>query len=360
MSLKLSDFWTWQGRVGRAKYAILGIVLFAVKHNIDRIIATLFGYGWTVLNYWIFIGSEGIEKIDERVAVLYAVLLVAALPFIYVGVVLTIRRLRDAGWPRWFVLFFFLPFLNLFFFLILSIVPSTPEISQWSFKDRYYSSIRRFIPESEFGSAALGVIATTVLAVLIVLLGTIGLGNYGWGLFVGIPFFLGLNSVLIYGIHRPRSFGRCVLVASLSMVIVAFLLLGLAIEGMICVAMAAPLAFPITIFGGIIGYILQQRTAPPSHTLRVVSLVFLVMPAFVLLENAMIASTPQYEVTTSVVVKASPEQVWQHVIAFAELPPPTDLLFQTGIAYPTRARLDGQGVGAVRHCIFSTGEFIDR
>ena len=83
------------------------------------------------------------------------------------------------------------------------------------------------------------------------------------------------------------------------------------------------------------------------------------MPGFVLLENAMIGPPPRFEVTTSIVVKASPPQVWQHVVAFAELAPPTDLLFQTGIAYPTRAKLDGQGVGAVRHCVFSTGEFIE-
>ena len=34
-----SDLWSWRGTVGRGKYAAVGLVLFAVKHNLDRLIA---------------------------------------------------------------------------------------------------------------------------------------------------------------------------------------------------------------------------------------------------------------------------------------------------------------------------------
>jgi hypothetical protein len=34
-------------------------------------------------------------------------------------------------------------------------------------------------------------------------------------------------------------------------------------------------------------------------------------------------------------------------------------IFHTGIAYPIRARLSGEGVGAVRTCEFSTGAFVE-
>lgn len=33
--------------------------------------------------------------------------------------------------------------------------------------------------------------------------------------------------------------------------------------------------------------------------------------------------------------------------------------FRAGIAYPVRARIWGRGVGAVRHCEFSTGPFVE-
>ena len=38
---------------------------------------------------------------------------------------------------------------------------------------------------------------------------------------------------------------------------------------------------------------------------------------------------------------------------------PNDWLFRTGVAYPIRARIEGTGVGAVRHCEFSTGAFVE-
>jgi hypothetical protein len=64
-------------------------------------------------------------------------------------------------------------------------------------------------------------------------------------------------------------------------------------------------------------------------------------------------------VTTQIVVDAPPMVVWRNVIAVDELPPPRELVFRVGIAYPTQATLDGEGVGAVRRCTFTTGDFIE-
>jgi hypothetical protein len=38
---------------------------------------------------------------------------------------------------------------------------------------------------------------------------------------------------------------------------------------------------------------------------------------------------------------------------------PTDLMFRAGIAYPTHATIIGTGRGAVRHCVFNTGTFVE-
>jgi hypothetical protein len=51
--------------------------------------------------------------------------------------------------------------------------------------------------------------------------------------------------------------------------------------------------------------------------------------------------------------------VWRHVVAFPPLPPPRDLLFRAGVAYPQRAEIAGRGVGAIRRCVFSTGAFVE-
>jgi hypothetical protein len=66
-----------------------------------------------------------------------------------------------------------------------------------------------------------------------------------------------------------------------------------------------------------------------------------------------------HEVRSSVIVEAPPDQVWPHVVAFREIPPPGDWIFRAGVAYPIRARIDGTGVGAVRYCVFSTGSFVE-
>ena len=302
---------------------------------------------------------ESLTSLHPNATKFYATLLATALPFIWLGVVLTVRRLRDANLPLWLVLLFFLPFINLLFFLVLSLIPSASTDTVRQQRPRFYTSFKRAIPDNEIGSAALGVAATVVFAVLLTTLSTEALKNYGWGLFVGIPFFLGVNSVLIYGIHRPRSLGRCLLVALLSMALTALSLFFLAVEGVVCLIMALPLAVPISVFGGFIGYLLQQRESTASPSLRVVSLLFLLIPGLVMLESSISADSPLYEVKTSVIIGAEPQRVWKQLIAFAELRPPTETLFKTGIAYPIRAEIEGSGVGAVRHCVFSTGEFVE-
>ena len=122
-----SDLWSWRGTVGRGKYAVVGLVLFALKHNLDRLIALSYGRRWSLFNYWVFDEPGGVAGVRQLNPGLYAALVAAALPFVWVGVVMTIKRLRDAGLPLWLVVFFFAPFLNLFFFLLLSVIPSRSQ-----------------------------------------------------------------------------------------------------------------------------------------------------------------------------------------------------------------------------------------
>ena len=46
--------------------------------------------------------------------------------------------------------------------------------------------------------------------------GTHVLRDYGWSLFVGLPFSMGFLSVLVYGFHGPQRLGSCVKVALLA------------------------------------------------------------------------------------------------------------------------------------------------
>ena len=356
MNWKIFDVWSLHGRVGRGRYLATGLVLLAVKYNIDRLLAAAFGYSWSIFNYEYFDVPGSIVGLTSRDARFYGVLLLVALPFVWSGTVLTLRRLRDADWPLWLVLLFFLPFLNLIFFIILASVPSNQSPQRGL---KFSLRIGRLIPESELGSALFGILITAILAALTVVFSAEGLGNYGWGLFVGIPFFLGLNSTVIYGYHRPRTIGRCLLVSMLSTALVGMALFALAMEGVICLVMALPLGLILALFGGCIGFVIQQRQTFPANTLHVASVAFLLMPGLILLEHVVGESPALYEVKTSVVINSNPETVWAHVVSFSELPPPAETMFKTGIAYPIRADIRGKGVGAVRHCVFSTGDFVE-
>src|SRR6185312_2907196 len=90
------------------------------------------------------------------------------------------------------------------------------------------------------------------------------LNQYGWGLFVGLPFCIGLTSSLIYSYHQYRKWAECIAVALLSMGIAGLVLLIVAFEGVICLIMAAPVLGVLSIVGGTLGYGVQfHRNAVP-------------------------------------------------------------------------------------------------
>jgi len=363
------NVFTWSGRIGRARYLGSGLILLALKHNIDRLVAASLGYPWGIFNYWIFQKPEvfrnsyrpqqsvSIMELTPEDAGFCLVIVLFALPFIWAGITLTLRRLRDAELPLWLVALFFIPFINLIFFVVLAAIPSRQ--SRETEEPKIPAHVGRFIPESKFGSAIFGILVTTFLAVVETVFSANGLGNYGWGLFVGIPFFLGLNSSLICGFHHRQTLARCLGVATISTLLVGLALFMFAVEGIICLVMALPLALVIALFGGFIGFLIQDQGYYPADSLRVVSVGILLIPGLILLEHAIGPTPPVYEVKTSIVIKADPETVWTHVVSFSQLPPPTEAMFKTGLAYPIRAEMHGQGVGAERHCVFSTGAFVE-
>ncbi|HEV2022522.1 MAG TPA: SRPBCC family protein [Terriglobales bacterium] len=356
MRLRLSDLWSWQGTIDRGPYAVWGVLLFAFKHNLDRVVASwVFKEPWGIFNYLLPGAASSLLDLPRSERLFFAVMVAMALPFIWSGVALTLRRLRDAGLPLPMVALFFVPVLNLFFFVILSFAPPRPAI-ETSAAVRGQSWLDRVIPKSTLGSAAVSVLLTLPITVFLTVVGAEFFRNYGWGLFIGLPFGMGLISVLIHGYQRPRSFPSCILVALTSVTLAGVALLALALEGVVCLIMAAPLAIPLALMGGMIGYVIQRRRLEPSP---VMAAILLALPGLMGLEHAAAPQPRMLQVTSSVVVNASPEQVWRNVVSFSELPPPDEWVFQTGLAYPMRAEIQGTGVGAERHCVFSTGAFVE-
>jgi len=359
--MRVADLWRWDGRVSRAAYATVGLIGVAVKHNLDRLIASSFlGYK-NSFNYWAPLGKAArLDHLSNIEVKFLATLLLVLIPFISVGVAMTVKRLRDADQPVWLATLFFVPFINLLFFLVLCALPPQ-ERSQESEGAPWPGphGIDRFIPHTKIGSAALSIVVTTVLGFGFVLMGTLVIGAYGWGLFVALPFCLGMFSVLLYSFHEPRQWFACMSVALLPVALVGAALLLVAVEGVICLLMAAPFAVVLAALGGALGYAIQARHWRPKQAPAMFSILILLIPASFGVERAAALRPPMYKVRTAIEVNAPPEKVWSQVVAFAEIPPPKELLFRAGIAYPIRAEISGHGVGAVRRCIFSTGPFVE-
>ena len=356
---KLQSFWSrmfsWKGQVDRGFYALSGLVLFIIKWNIDRLLgAYFFDAQWMPYQY-LFPGPEfaGVLLELERDTFLL-LLLGSALPFIYVGVILTVKRLRSIGVPSFLAALFFVPFINLLFFAMLSFLPEKgdngrgSEISPPSF-------LKRVVPQAPRANFFFSIWVSALLCLLLLVVSVQVISSYGWGLFVGIPFVLGMISVLIHCIHERRSFWQCIAVSSAACALCGVCIMLFAIEGLICLVMSMCLTVPLAILGGVVGYFMQAS----YYSNRVPPVLLLALLPLMGFEKWESPEPVQFAVTSTVEIDAPVETVWQNVVSFSELPPVEDWIFRTGIAYPLRAEIKGAGVGAVRHCVFSTGAFVE-
>jgi uncharacterized membrane protein YhaH (DUF805 family) len=362
MAKQFVDMWRWQGTINRKSYAIAGCSAFVLKYFLDKFVAfAFFGRQWFLWSYWQPLGPDArLNAIPSDTHAFVAMLMVLALPFIWLGVTLTVQRLRDAVKPLWLVVLFFVPVINLLFFLLLCTMEShavtrQQEAAPWP----ETRALDRWIPRSTMGAAAASIGITILIGSMFTVLGTQLLESYGWGLYVALPFCLGLFSVLVYSYHEPRSYGSCMMVSLAPIALIGGVLIVVAIEGLLCILMAAPFAFALAALGGTLGYTVQAAYWLNKGTPVMMSIVLLFTPAIQGIEHLVKLQAETFEVRTAIEVNASPEKVWRQVVAFAEIPPPKELLFRAGIAYPIRAEISGHGVGAVRHCIFSTGPFAE-
>ena len=362
MKTSFADLWRPSGAVDRGTYALAGLLGFALKHNLDRLVA---GYGfhrpWTLFNYWVPVRDVArITELRGAEAVFLGTMVALSLPFIWVGVILTLKRLRSASLPSQLVALFFVPFLNLAFFLVLCLLPARERSSvEHTAQGEKESFVNRLIPDSALGSAALSILVTVPFGLGLALLASQVLANYGWGLFVALPFAMGFAAALIYGARQPRRLGGCVGVACLSTALLGVALLALAFEGVICLIMAVPIALPLAAFGGICAYGVQRRRWLRNDAPVFLSALLIFVPSVEWVEHAVAAPSPVFVVRTAIEIHAPPEQVWKQVVAFSEIPSPREWMFRAGIAYPIRAEIRGTGPGAERHCVFSTGAFVE-
>jgi hypothetical protein len=326
--------WQLQGTVGRATYALGGLLAFGLKFGIDWSVAHyIFHRPWSLLNYWYLLGAG----MPTAMAV---TLIAIAIPFVWFGITMTLLRLRDVGAGPLLTTGFFVPVFNVGLFALLSLLPPG------SFKQRHEPGRERAIE-----SALIAVLLTALFVMPVAALSIYFFELYGIGLFVGLPFCIGFIAALVYARRAPGSKVRPWITAYAAMLLVGGVVLAVRWEGVVCLVMVLPLALGEVALGVLFANAVCNRTRLAHASMIIPAL----LPLMIAGEASMKPAAPLYEVRSSIEVDAPPAVVWKNVIEFPEITEEPELIFRAGIAYPLRARI----VGRTRYCEFTTGAFVE-
>jgi uncharacterized membrane protein YhaH (DUF805 family) len=358
MTSTFGSLWRWEGKVSRGTYALIGIICLAIKHNLDRFIAYKFGYRWGISTYFDPLDRAAqFSPFSASEKVFLAILLITALPFIWIGITMTVKRLRDAGQPLWLTLLFFAPIINLLFFGLLTVLPSRQADSPATIAGGRASYLSSYWPTARTGSAAAAVVLTALLGVVTTWGALRFVGNYGLTLFISLPFVMGYLSVLIYSRTQEVDSNDVAGIVSLSLLLTGLGITAIAVEGLICLLMAAPLAWLLAMFGGLLAMLIHGRANSPEPNPSMFAVLLVSLPILFGAKHAAPPPVPRFQVDTTTEIAAPPEVVWKRLIQFPPLPVASELPFRLGISYPIEARITGEGLTADRECLFSTGSF---
>lgn len=205
---------------------------------------------------------------------------------------------------------------------------------------------------------ALSIIAPALIGLVGTYFAVKVLESYGWTLFLGLPILVSFISALIFRRTGSSTWGSSYGTSLLSILFLGCLILLFAIDGLICLLMALPLAAVLALIGSSFGYLLGKRLSSGVAGVAPVALVMF-FPFLVAFESNYPLPATLHEVTTRIEVFAPIQTVWDEVIAFDRIDEPPTGIFRLGIAYPIEATINGTGVGAIRHCVFSTGPFVE-
>ena len=335
------------------RYLALGLAFMAVKYAGDAALVYLgTGLIWTPADYATSLLWNVSNKLDAAPGWLLWTLGLWVIPFLFIGVRLTLRRLADAGWSPWLILLFCVPFANYLLMLALIAAPTASATSRAAGSP---AAPRAVLGRGAAAGVAMG--AGGLVGILAIGLTVQLLRNYGAAMFIATPFTMGLVAGYLY--RRTYQFApraQTLAVALGSVTALAAFVLFIGWEGLFCLFMALPIGGPIVVVGASVGHTIASGT---RRTEKPIALGMCALPVIMMLEPAAGGHQPAREVLSVVEIAAAPEQVWPHVVSFRPLDPPRDLLFRAGVAYPKSARIEGAGVGAVRYCEFSTGAFVE-
>lgn len=330
-------------------YALSGLGLMIFKYVVEA--GVLWLLTATVMTPWDFLNpvlstrQQWIQPLGDWYAWAW---FLWTLPFLWIATSMSIRRAADAGSSPWLGLAVLVPLFNLFMMVSLALLPSRPRDtdSPDGYTDEELAQGR---------SAAVSIAASIVVGGVMLWVSVYLFSAYGASLFLGTPLVMGATAAYLYNKPIPRSWPSSVGIGTGAVFFASVALLLFALEGVICVAMALPLLIPLGAMGGALGKLMADAAQRPAR-----DWIGAAVALPLLAGGESLLSEPRLRVVrTSIEIDAPPETVWKNVVAFPDLPRERAWYFDLGIACPERARIVGQGPGAIRYCEFTTGAFVE-
>lgn len=190
--------------------------------------------------------------------------------------------------------------------------------------------------------AAVAIGATGLLGAALMAVSIEGYDSYGSVVFCLSPAISAFLAVLLHEWARPGTAGSTwsitgTVVGLLAMGCSLLLLLVAHLEGLICLAMALPIAFVMALVGAALGTLLVQVAGKP-HPLPMLMSILVLYPAAQHYEARHPVPVVPRLVTTHLEVNAPPARVWAALTRPMQYPAATGW-FRAGVVYPTRTAL---------------------
>lgn len=201
--------------------------------------------------------------------------------------------------------------------------------------------------------ASLSAIITGIVAIVSTAFSVFVLGDYGTSLFALTPLALGALAAFLRGADSPATFADCLSSALTATWLAMIGLLVLALEGIICIAMAFPLTIGMVMVGAALGYGLQRAR---WHRGAVTTCLVLISPLSMIGENAMERMPLPVEVVTEQHVPVSSEQLWSVMTTPTQLGLSSTMLGKIGLTVPEHIELKADGSQRMLECQTSNGD----
>lgn len=127
------------------------------------------------------------------------------------------------------------------------------------------------------------------------------------------------------------------------------------LEGAICIIVWSPIALALSSVGGIIAGLTRKEEDPPRNRSYVLVTVAILPVVLAPLEQQLTPSSTVSIAETEIVIDAPAEVIWENIREVPAIAPEElekTFVHSIGFPRPIEARLEGEGVGAVRYATF--------